>query len=232
MSVAHKILYSTNKQCLLDYTRKLGPYKHFNVEKTIHSKLYKIPLFYSNCGQYELCIRDLRHYAKKLLPQIIDDLSHTQCIMTKQIKTLVLHSAEYLDQQTQYILRCIMETKPINLVFSTTKLNTLIGPIQSRCHIISLPNIDIPQGINKENKMFFRKLATHTKEDLFNNLYSLLANGMSIDILLEDTIEYFKDLKIVSLVSDTDSKIQSTTSMQIKYVWLQLLFLEIKLKKK
>jgi hypothetical protein len=125
-------------------------YKEFK----INVKPIKIPVFYS---QYHIEIDVLSFYShiRTLLPKIIKDITQSKNICSNDHKIIVIHHTESLEEQSQHMLRRILEVyiKNCRFIFITNKLNKITQPLKKdnvKRILFSINNkLDIPVAETK-----------------------------------------------------------------------------------
>jgi len=132
-------------------TIKSIKYNSKTIEYTIYNSKYTI----------EIDSKELKIYNKYLLQQVIKGISETKRVNDNKSKIIIIHNANHLDKDFQYILRKMIElyTYTATFILVTNSLNKIINPIISRCLGIRISNPTIEeienfiQNINKKEKL-------------------------------------------------------------------------------
>jgi replication factor C subunit 3/5 len=169
----------------------------------INSKKLRIPIFFSRF-HIEIDINSLFSHARSILPTILKTFVQTKNVFTKQYKICVIHHVENLEAQTQHILRRILELYINNcrFVFTTSKLNKITQPLQSRCELIALPHFTEPQihtiltNINRQldapvTSKKLSEISSQSSPNIKKAIFQLESEYYNIDV----DIYYTKQLK-------------------------------------
>ena len=121
----------------------LFPEKKTKIVKSIKYNSKEIDYtIYKSKHTLEIDSKELRIYNNTLLQRVIKELSETKNVNNNTMKIIIIHNAEYLDNDFQYILRKIIELYSFSAKFIlvTSTLSKIINPIISRCLGIRVAN--------------------------------------------------------------------------------------------
>jgi len=197
----HTLLYAFLKD-------KYGP---FNTQCTYHefkinAKKLSVPVYHSPY-HVEIDVNGMFSHVRSILPPIIKEYAQTKNVLTSKHKLFVIHHMENLEEQTQHMLRRILELNMENcrFIFITTKLNKITLPLQSRCYTINIPqftrhqSLDILHNINNQLDTpvatnILSGIIDATHPNIKESIFKLEASYYNIEI---DDISYKKNIRTV-----------------------------------
>ena len=145
----------------------LFPEKKTKIVKSIKYNSKEIEYtIYKSQHTIEIDSKELRIYNNTLLQRVIKELSETKNVNNNTMKIIVIHNAEYLDNDFQYILRKIIELYSFSAKFIlvTNTLSKIINPIISRCLGIRVAN-----PTNEKIGKFIRNINEEEKLNINDN---------------------------------------------------------------
>ena len=152
------IIYGREGSGKKSFLSILFPEKKTKIVKSIkyNSKFIDYTIYISKYT-IEIDSKELKIYNKYLLQNVIKEIAETKRVNDNRSKIIIIHNANYLDNDFQYILRKMIELYIHNAKFIlvTTSLSKIINPVISRClgiRVISPSYDDINTFINKVNK--------------------------------------------------------------------------------
>ena len=159
------ILYNSKKSKITETIK----YNSKNIDYTIYNSKETI----------EIDSKELKIYNKYLLQNIIKNIAETKRVNDNQNKIIILHNADHLDKEFQYVLRKMIELYENNAKFIlvSNSLTKMINPIKSRCLCIPV-NSPTDEEITEFLKNIIHKenlkiSSTNLKKIISNNSRNL-----------------------------------------------------------
>lgn len=122
-------------------------YNSKTIDYTIYNSNYTI----------EIDSKELKIYNKYLLQKVIKNIAETRRVNDNKTKIIIIHNAEQLEKDFQYILRKMIELYMLNanFILVTNSLSKIINPVKSRCLCIKINNPkydEIEEFVNEINR--------------------------------------------------------------------------------
>ena len=195
----------------------LFPEKKIKIIKTIkyNSKTIEYTI-YTSKYTIEIDSKELKIYNKYLLQKIIKAIAETRRVNDNKLKNIIIHNANDLDKDFQYILRKMIELYSYSSTFIlvTNSLSKIINPVISRCLCIRISSptyedIEIfLKDINKREKLNvtiskLKKIVKNSDRNMKKAILDLEMYTYENKIISSSTIQ--KEInKIVSTLTHTN----------------------------
>lgn len=141
-----------------------GSIKTNYIEKKIkiNSKDFIFPYFFSK-HHIEIDISNMKSYSRIILPLLIKENAEIKKI-DNNYRLIVIHNSEYLDEISQNMLRRIFEKyyKNCRFMLLTKRVNKIIKPLQSRCVLLKVKNLETNEIQNIMNDIIDKEQSSIT----------------------------------------------------------------------
>ena len=222
-TIPHLIFYgsrgSGKKSLLYAF---LGYYKKKSVIRTIKTTKEIKFTMYKNSVYIEFDVKEMGMYDKFIIINMIKELAKTKHVCHNTIRIIVLHHAECLSLQAQYILRKIMEIYVTNcrFILVCNQINKLVRVLKSRCVCL---RIKCPTS--EDIDIFVKKIIKEEKIDMGDMDIDSLINGdrnMKNVIFKLDLFKYHKLCR-----TDIDQKLNIILNLMMLWTITQEVLVSI-----